>query len=148
MSGTNVFKILLFISLLTLSGPRAAGSQPSAGGLNEGLLVEADLTLGTQVLAGRVLVTAGREEWTTVAMKLATKTSPALKFEVRANLVDSDVAQVEARVTGKEEQSTTIAVRLGDRGTISQEQMEGASKTSATSDLKVGVKVLRVRYSL
>ncbi len=152
MRAKNVLKFLVMISVSTfvvgMSAPLAVASQTASAGLNEGLLVEADLALGTQVLAGRVLVSAGREQWTTVAMKPATKTAPALKFEVRANLVDSDVAQVEARVTGKEQQSTTIAVRLGDRGTISQEQMEGGSKVAPASDLKVGVKVLRVRYSL
>ena len=136
----------VFFSGVHLFGATVARS--STGGLNDGLLIEADLKSAGRSLAGRVLVEAGRESWTTVASSPATKTEPEMKFEVRANLIDSDVAQVEARIVAKDEQSTTIVVRLGDRGTISQDQMEGAGKASAPSDLKVEVKVLRVRYSL
>lgn len=141
ISSRSILVLFCALSVLSTSYVRA-----SITSLREGLLVEADVQLGEKNLAGRVLVEAGREAWTTVATKPATQTEPELKFQIRANLVDADVAQVEARLIGKDEQSTAIVIRLGDRGTISQNQIEDSS--AGTQRLKVEVKVLRVRYSL
>lgn len=137
-------------------------------GLNEGLLIEADLTQGAQTIAGRVLVEAGQTEWTKIASSPATskaskKDQPPLQLEARAKMVDSDIVEVETRVIGRDELTGKLLVQFGTRGELTMSQLEGASrdatspttktppdqvKSGAPSNTSIGVKVLRVRYTL
>ncbi len=140
---------------LVSSNAGAAFTRTQAGGLTEGLLVEAQVTQGTNVIAGRVLIEAGRTEWTTIASAPATAKGKAakLKLEARATLLDTDVVEVETRVTGGQEQTGKLIVRLGESGIMTSSQMESAEPASGSAatapvETSVGVKVLRVRYSL
>ncbi len=138
---------------LISSDAGAAFTRTQAGGLTEGLLVEAQVSQGANVIAGRVLIEAGRTEWTTIASSQATgkgKASP-LKLEARATLLDNEIVEVETRVTGGQEQTGKLIVRLGESGIMTSSQMESAESgagNSAPLETSVGVKVLRVRYSL
>lgn len=134
--------LLVSATLVTTSVSLAA-----PGGLNDGFLIEADLKQGGQEVAGRVLIEAGLSEWTTIATKTGAKGEPILKLEARANLVDSDVVEVQTRVNGQPE-GGTILVRLGERGqmTVGASGEVGAAGDVATTSL--AVKVLRVRYAL
>jgi hypothetical protein len=140
-------------------GAIVSAATTSSGGLNEGLLIEAKLTQGSQTLAGRVLVEAGRTQWTTIATsggksEQAKDASAALKLEARANLVESDVVELETRISGSEEQTAKLIVRLGEPTNITPSQMEGNSTTPTSANAagakptSLDVKVLRVRYSL
>jgi hypothetical protein len=142
----------------------ATGAHAAAGTLNEGLLVEADLKQGTQSLAGRVLIEAGRTEWTTIAESRWKKTTSRkvhepleqpLKLEARATLLEPDVVEIETRITGLSEQNGKLIVRLGERAEMTTTQMESTdvpgtigSQKMAPPVTSVGLKVLRVRYSL
>jgi hypothetical protein len=119
------------------------------------LLIEADLKQGAQMIAGRVLLEAGRTEWTTIAeSKSSMPKRPAgespLKLEARATLLESDVVEIETRITGRSEQNGKLIVRLGERAEMTATQMEstGTLSKDAVPPTSVGVKVLRVRYSL
>lgn len=147
--------LTLPVTALAMASQTSA-PRTSSGGLNEGLLVEAQLTQGASVISGRVLIEAGRTDWTTIAASESGKTKKSeagrLKLEARANLIDSDVVEIETRVTGKTEQTGKLVVRLGETGTITTSQMEGTDPGVAgqttSGDTSIGVKVLRVRYSL
>jgi hypothetical protein len=150
-----LFTFFCFISVSTLIGSKAVASyglgRAESGGLTEGLLVEAQLKQGSSALAGRVLIEAGRSEWTTIASTLSSKSvkNKRLKLEARATLLDSDIVEVETRISGELEQTGKLIVRLGESATITTSQMEGSETSAATSPpaTSVGVKVLRVRYS-
>lgn len=110
----------------------------------DGLLIEADLKQSGQEVAGRVLVEAGQAEWTTIAAKVDAKGETILKLEARANLVESDVVEVQTRVNGRDEGSKFL-VRLGERGQMTVGPTGEVGEIPTTS---VTVKVLRVRYAL
>lgn len=156
--GLNSISVCLLATLFACGVQGATGNRAAtSGGLNEALLVEAKLTQGTQIISGRVLIEAGRTEWTTVAEAPHEKRSVGnrpLKLEARANLIDSDVVEIETRTTGAQEQNGKMIVRLGERAEMTNSQMESgennaetkaATKAAASS---VDVKVLRVRYAL
>lgn len=120
-------------------------------GPSEGFLVEADLKQGSEVLLGRVLIEAGRTEWTTIAEAKVSR----LKLEARATLLEADVVEVETRITGRDEQNGKMIVRLGERAEMTTAQMETSDTQSASTKRKeplpstsLGLKVLRVRYAL
>ncbi len=146
------FCLITAVGLMS-SDAGAAFTRNQAGGLTEGLLVEAQVSQGTNVIAGRVLIEAGRTEWTTIASSPATGKGKAvpLKLEARATLLDNEIVEVETRVTGGQEQTGKLIVRLGESGVMTSSQMESAESAAGTPaplETSVGVKVLRVRYSL
>lgn len=154
--------IYLKVSIAVLVVWSALAQAMPSGGLNEGLLIEADVTQGAQTIAGRVLVEPGQSEWTKIASAPAsTKTGrPALQLEARAKMVDSDVVEVETRVVGRDELMGKLLVQFGTRGELTMSQLEsGSAPTTKTSpevksgdagsaNTSIGVKVLRVRYAL
>ena len=159
----QIVRFALIVSSLAISASLFAATSPNAAmrTLNEGLLVEADLKQGTQAIAGRVLIEAGRTEWTTIAeSKISKKSKLAagetqLKLEARATLLEPDVVEVETRITGRSEQNGKLIVRLGERAEMTTSQMESTetagttgSEKDSTNPMSVGLKVLRVRYSL
>lgn len=124
-----------------------AVSGATSGGPTDGLLIEAELKQGTRAMTGKVLVDANRTEWTTIASAAAMKNQPALKLEARASLIDSDVVEIETRVTGADERVGKQLAQLGIRSEVSL--VEGATTPAvATPETRVAIKVLRVRYSL
>lgn len=139
-----VSSLLFVVTLITMVAVSRA--TPGAGGLTEGLLIEANLKQGTRSIEGRVLVEAGRTEWTTIATAPAAKSEPALRLEARANLIDSDVVEVETRVIGRDERTGKFLIQLGNRSELNQ--LEGATGAAGEPATSVAVKVLRVRYSL
>ena len=144
--------VVEFANVQAATNTRVASARVSSGGLAEALLVEATLTQGTQTISGRVLIEAGRTEWTKVAEAPHERRSVGtpLKLEARANLIDSDVVEIETRTTGSEEQNGKMIVRLGERAEMTNSQMEGAETKTAgkAAASSVDVKVLRVRYAL
>lgn len=166
LSGILVLTFVLFsVSGFNIQEALAAFTRKPSGELTEGLLVEARATQGGNVIGGKVLIEAGRGEWTTVAAIGATtggiaksKTSAPLKLEARAVMLEPDLVEVETRVTGGREESGKLVVRIGETGLITTSQMENSDAGSAAGansaaskagdSTSIGVKVLRVRYSL
>lgn len=157
-AGLKSASIVLLSTSLVVSSQAATNNRAvSSGGLAEALLVEGKLTQGTQIIFGRVLIEAGRTDWTTIAEAPHEKRSigiPPLKLEARANLIDSDVVEIETRTTGRQQQNGKMVVRLGEHAEMTNTQMEGAdagaagTKDAAKTSSSVDVKVLRVRYAL
>jgi hypothetical protein len=148
----------LIVVFIFISATAWATAKTATGSLSEGLLVDADLTQGTQTIGGRVLIEAGRTEWTTIAESKAKNLSrlkhglleSPLKLEARATLLEPDVVEVETRITGRSEQNGKLIVRLGERAEMTTSQMESSESATkeAATPTNLGVKVLRVRYSL
>lgn len=142
------FNVLVWALSIVLSGWVLAAFTwvEAAIETQEALLLEATVKQGRETVSGRVLLQAGSANWTLVADQPDSSRKPGLRLEARAVMIESDVVEIETRISGSSEQNANMIVRLGELAELNVTQMEGAIGSKDRPETNLGVKVLKVRF--